>query len=290
MSKIDLYSPQWVDMVFEGRNQNYGAYKLRKSIGKRNFWAIVIMLVAAFIIGSAIGINTIIENQKAHEAYLAEMRASKLAEEQAKKDAAKKKKEQPKIEPKVEPKEQIPEVRKTVQFTAPVIKPDNQVKKEINLQDIEKELDKGAAAGATTTEGSTNRNVGAVQLNQTTEPIKIEEPKKEEPKVEQKVENKILTIAEQMPSFKGNVNAWLSSHLSYPAVAAENGIQGKVIVKFVVGKDGSVSQAQVVRGVDPSLDKEAIRAVNSMPKWNPGMNNGQPASVWFTLPVTFKLQ
>ena len=87
MSKIDLYSPQWVDMVFEGRNQNYGAYKLRKSIGKRNFWAIVIMLVAAFIIGSAIGINTIIENQKAHEAYLAEMRASKLAEEQAKKDA-----------------------------------------------------------------------------------------------------------------------------------------------------------------------------------------------------------
>ncbi len=290
MSKIDLYSPQWVDMVFEGRNQNYGAYKLRKSIGKRNFWAIVIMLVAAFIIGSAIGINTIIENQKAHEAYLAEMRASKLAEEQAKKDAAKKKKEQPKIEPKVEPKEQIPEVRKTVQFTAPVIKPDNQVKKEINLQDIEKELDKGAAAGATTTEGSTDRNVGAVQLNQTTEPIKIEEPKKEEPKVEQKVENKILTIAEQMPSFKGNVNAWLSSHLSYPAVAAENGIQGKVIVKFVVGKDGSVSQAQVVRGVDPSLDKEAIRAVNSMPKWNPGMNNGQPASVWFTLPVTFKLQ
>lgn len=290
MSKIDLYSPQWVDMVFEGRNQNYGAYKLRKSIGKRNFWAIVIMLVAAFIIGSAIGINTIIENQKAHEAYLAEMRASKLAEEQAKKDAAKKKKEQPKIEPKVEPKEQIPEVRKTVQFTAPVIKPDNQVKKEINLQDIEKELDKGAAAGATTTEGSTDRNIGAVQLNQTTEPIKIEEPKKEEPKVEQKVENKILTIAEQMPSFKGNVNAWLSSHLSYPAVAAENGIQGKVIVKFVVGKDGSVSQAQVVRGVDPSLDKEAIRAVNSMPKWNPGMNNGQPASVWFTLPVTFKLQ
>lgn len=290
MSKIDLYSPQWVDMVFEGRNQNYGAYKLRKSIGKRNFWAIVIMLVAAFIIGSAIGINTIIENQKAHEAYLAEMRASKLAEEQAKKDAAKKKKEQPKIEPKVEPKEQIPEVRKTVQFTAPVIKPDNQVKKEINLQDIEKELDKGAAAGATTTEGSTDRNVGAVQLNQTTEPIKIEEPKKEEPKVEQKVENKILTIAEQMPSFKGNVNAWLSSHLSYPAVAAENGIQGKVIVKFVVGKDGSVSQAQVVRGVDPSLDKEAIRAVNSMPRWNPGMNNGQPASVWFTLPVTFKLQ
>lgn len=93
-----------------------------------------------------------------------------------------------------------------------------------------------------------------------------------------------------MPSFKGNVNQWLSTHISYPAVAAENNIQGRVIVKFVVGKDGSVSQAQIVRGVDASLDKEALRVVNSMPKWNPGMNNGQPANVWFTLPITFKLQ
>ena len=115
--------------------------------------------------------------------------------------------------------------------------------------------------------------------------------KKEEPKPEVKeVENKIFTVAEQMPSFKGNVNSWLSSHLQYPAVAAENGIQGRVIVKFVVGKDGSVSQAQVVRGVDPALDREALRVVNSMPRWNPGMNNGQPANVWFTLPINFKLQ
>ena len=102
--------------------------------------------------------------------------------------------------------------------------------------------------------------------------------------------DKIYTIAEQMPSFKGNVNAWLSSHLQYPAVAAENGIQGRVIVKFVVGREGNVSQAQVVRGVDPSLDREALRVVNCMPIWNPGMNHGKPANVWFTLPITFKLQ
>ncbi len=102
--------------------------------------------------------------------------------------------------------------------------------------------------------------------------------------------DKIYTIAEQMPSFKGNVNAWLCSHLQYPAVAAENGIQGRVIVKFVVTAGGYVSQAQVVRGVDPSLDLEALRVVNSMPTWNPGMNHGKPANVWFTLPITFKLQ
>ena len=122
-------------------------------------------------------------------------------------------------------------------------------------------------------------------------PVVEKVEKKEEPKPEVKeVENKIFTVAEQMPSFKGNVNSWLSSHLQYPAVAAENGIQGRVIVKFVVGKDGSVSQAQVVRGVDPALDREALRVVNAMPRWNPGMNNGQPANVWFTLPINFKLQ
>ena len=101
--------------------------------------------------------------------------------------------------------------------------------------------------------------------------------------------DKIYTIAEQMPSFKGNVNAWLSSHLQYPAVAAKNGIQGRVIVKFVVGRDGNVSQAQVVKGADPSLDREALRVVNSMPRWNPGIHNGQPANAWFTLPITFKI-
>ena len=102
--------------------------------------------------------------------------------------------------------------------------------------------------------------------------------------------DKIYTIAEQMPSFKGNVNAWLSSHIQYPAVAAENGVQGRVIVKFVVTAEGYVRQAQVVRGVDSSLDREAVRVVNSMPAWNPGMNNGKYVNVWFSLPLTFKLQ
>ena len=102
--------------------------------------------------------------------------------------------------------------------------------------------------------------------------------------------DKIYTIAEQMPSFKGNVNSWLSSHIQYPAVAAENGVQGRVIVKFVVTAEGYVRQAQVVRGVDSSLDREAVRVVNSMPAWNPGMNNGRYVNVWFSLPLTFKLQ
>lgn len=100
---------------------------------------------------------------------------------------------------------------------------------------------------------------------------------------------KFYTIAEQMPSFKGNVNKWLAQHIHYPAEALENGIQGRVVVKFVVTKDGDVVQPQVIRNVDPSLDKEALRVVSEMPKWNPGYNNGEPANVWYTLPVTFSL-
>ena len=117
-------------------------------------------------------------------------------------------------------------------------------------------------------------------------PLPVE--KKEE--VKQVVGNKIFDIAEQMPSFKGNVNQWLASNLSYPAIAAENGVQGCVIVQFVVEKGGSVSNVQVVRSIDPALDHEAVRVVKSMPKWNPGMNNGQPIRVKYTLPITFRLQ
>lgn len=101
--------------------------------------------------------------------------------------------------------------------------------------------------------------------------------------------DKNYMVVDRMPSFRGNVNAWLSSHLQYPAESAKNGIQGRVIVKFVVGRDGSVSQAQVAKGVDSSLDLEALRVVNSMPRWNPGIHNGQPANVWFSLPITFKI-
>lgn len=103
-------------------------------------------------------------------------------------------------------------------------------------------------------------------------------------------DNKVSTVAEQMPSFKGNVNRWLSQNLTYPAEAVEKRIEGRVIAKFIVEKDGSISNVQVVRSVHPLLDKQAVDVLMRMPKWNPGKNNGQPARIWFTLPVNFRLQ
>ena len=294
MSKIDLYDPKWVDMVFADKNKAYGAYQLRKSVSQRNIKALVILLVAAFIGGGylAYQIKKHKDELAAQEAYAAKIELAAL--EQAKKEQDERKKQQKKEEPKkVEPENVVPETRATVKFTAPVIKDDKEVKEE--MPPMVKMNRETKAIGTETKEGVEDRNIVADRSTVATpEQIipKIEKPVAEAPKVEapkEDIEKKIFTFAEQQPTFKGNVQAWLTSHLQYPASAADNNIQGKVVVKFVVGRDGSVSRAEVVRGVDPALDREALRVVNSMPKWNPGMNNGQPANVWFQLPITFKL-
>ncbi|MES5135328.1 energy transducer TonB [Prevotella amnii] len=294
MAKIDLYDPKWVEMVFANKNKEYGAYKLRKGTSLRNIKALAILLIAAFLGGGylAYQIKKHNDDLAAQAAYAAKMEAAAL--EQAKKEQAERKKQQPKAEPKkIEPEKVVPQTRATVKFTAPVIKDDKDVKEEMPpMVKMNKET---KAIGSKSKEGVNDRTEVAARSTVAT-PDQIV-PKIEAPKVEAKQEapaediaTKVFTVAEQMPTFKGDVNSWLSSHITYPAVAAENGVQGKVIVKFVVGRDGSVSQAQVLRGVDPALDREALRVVNSMPKWNPGMNNGQAANVWFTLPITFRLQ
>ena len=96
-----------------------------------------------------------------------------------------------------------------------------------------------------------------------------------------------------MPSFPGGQAAlfeWLSKNIKYPVVAEENGVQGRVIVTFVVERNGSITDVQVVKSVDPSLDKEAVRVVKAMPHWIPGKQNGSAVRVKFTVPVTFRLQ
>ena len=104
--------------------------------------------------------------------------------------------------------------------------------------------------------------------------------------------DKILEVAEVMPQFPGGQSelmAYLAKNIKYPATAQENGTQGRVIVEFVVKSDGSISDVQVARSVDPALDQEAIRLIESMPKWIPGRQNGQNVNVKYTLPILFKL-
>ena len=103
----------------------------------------------------------------------------------------------------------------------------------------------------------------------------------------------IFTVVEEMPDFPGGqaeLLKFIAKSIKYPVIAQENGIQGRVICAFVVNKDGSVVDAEVLRGVDPSLDKEALRVIGTMPKWKPGKQRGKPVRVKYTVPITFRLQ
>ena len=110
---------------------------------------------------------------------------------------------------------------------------------------------------------------------------------------EEEEDTQVFFIVEDMPEFPGGelaLRKYIGNSIKYPVIAQENGIQGKVYVTFVVGKDGSVSNASIARGVDPSLDKEALRVVNSLPKWKPGKQRGKPVNVSYTVPINFVLQ
>ena len=275
MSKIDLISNEWTDLVFEGRNQSYGAYKLRKGTGKRNVWALVIVGLAAALLYLGLQLQKMAEaNKKVENTQAVEL--AKLNTE--KKEAKVEKKEIIKQEP----EKVVEQVKSSVKFTAPVIKKDEEVKEEdeIKLDEVEKS-DK--AVGAFNVQG--NDEVGGEVLK-AKEEIKAPEP----PKVE---EEKVFDVVEQMPSFPGGTTAlmkFLNENIHYPVVAQENGVQGRVVVSFVVERDGHITDVQIARSVDPSLDKEAQRVVKSMPKWIPGKQNGSAVRVKFNVPVSFRLQ
>ncbi len=117
-------------------------------------------------------------------------------------------------------------------------------------------------------------------------PVEVEE---EEPE-----EQTIFEVVEEMPEFPNGGQAglmqYLAKNIKYPTIAQENGTQGRVVCQFVVNKDGSIVDVKVLRGVDPYLDKEAVRVISTMPKWKPGKQRGKPVRVKYTVPVMFRLQ
>lgn len=277
MSKIDLISNEWTDLVFEGRNQAYGAYKLRKGTAKRNVWALIIVGLAAALLYLGLQLQKMAEaNKKVENTQAVEL--AKLNTE--KKEAKVEKKEIIKQEP----EKVVEQVKSSVKFTAPVIKKDSEVNEEdeIKLDEVQKS-DK--AVGAFTVEG--NDEVGGAVLK-AKEDIAAPEPPKHV--VE---ETKIFIVVEQMPMYPGGDGAlmgYLRDNIHYPTVAAENGVQGRVVVGFVVERDGSITDVKILRGVDPSLDREAMRVVKNMPKWTPGKQNGSAVRVKYQVPVSFRLQ
>ena len=281
---VDLSSREWCDLVFEGKNKDFGAYEMRTTSTKRHNKAMLYTIIGAIlVVAAAVSIAKVQE-------YLAERRLAELAEqeevlidmEQNEEPEAEQQErlEQPK--PEVLPEE----VLNTVKVTELRIVEDEKVKAEdeIKTQDELKET--------TTAFGQKDNDKGTEDRN-------VTRTLKEEVVVEKKVEEKkvekeeIFKSVEQMPQFPGGEAAlmkYISSHIQYPTMAQENNVQGKVIVQFVVTKTGQVGEVKVARSVDKDLDREAVRVCKSLPKFTPGRQNGQPVSVWYTLPVNFKLQ
>ena len=284
MSKIDLYDPKWIEMVFEGKNKEYGAYVLRSGTSSRNLKALLILFIAAALIGGYLVYKIQADKAAAERtAYMEQLELSKLREQ-----ARNEERDKPNVEkPKIEPIKELPQVRETQKFTAPVIKKDELVKEDNQMKAMD-ELDANTAVGIKDQEGTKDRTIEAARVAVVeAAPVEVTE------EVQQEVSQKIHEVVEQPPQFPGGQSAllsWLSQNIHYPPVAEENGIYGRVVVSFVVESDGSISNVQVVRGVDPSLDKEAVRVTKAMPKWLPGKQNGQAVRVKYNLPVTFKLQ
>ena len=276
MAKIDLIDNGWVDLVFEGKNQAYGAYQLRKNTGIRNLKALAVMFAAFIIIAAVVYAKVSIENYIASQnaAIETDVELQSLAE---KKEIKQEKPDEPEIE-----KIEVERVKSSVAFTVPEIKKDNEVKEDQEMKSQDDLAETNTAIGAFTVEG----NDETAEVKHVEEKIAEPEPVKEE-------ETKVFDVVEQMPSFPGGQSAllqYLSSNIKYPVVAEENGVQGRVIVTFVVERDGSITDVKVIKSVDPSLDKEAIRVTKAMPHWIPGKQNGSAVRVKYTLPVTFRLQ
>lgn len=277
MAKIDLISRDWTEMVFEGRNKEYGAYRLRKNAGKRNLYSLITIFIAALAIWGGISLVKFVESRTKSVAQTSVAELSAL--NQPKKKAEVKQQQKVKLE---QPEQVVERVKSSVKFTAPVIKKDDEVKPEDELKTQEELMNTKTAIGALDVKGNDDAGGEVLKLK---EAVAQPEPK---PEVE-----KVFDVVEQMPSFPGGPSAlmeWLSNNVKYPVVAQENGVQGRVVVSFVVERDGSITDVKVVRGVDPSLDKEASRVVRAMPRWIPGKQNGSAVRVKYNVPVAFRLQ
>ena len=277
MGKIDLIDNGWVDLVFDGKNQAYGAYQLRKDTGKRNLKALITMFLIFAAIAAIVIAKVSIDNYIAsrNAAIETDVELQSLAE---KKEAKAEKKDEPEVE-----KIEIERVKSSVAFTVPEIKKDDEVKEEQEIKSQDELQETNTAIGAFNVEGNDEAGGEVLKAKEV-----IAEP--EPPKVE---ETKVFDVVEEMPQFPGGQAAlleYLAKNIKYPVVAEENGVQGRVIVTFVVERDGSITDVKVVKSVDPSLDKEAARVVKSMPRWQPGKQNGSAVRVKYTVPVTFKLQ
>jgi len=259
MAKENIHAPSFDDIVFEDRNKEYGAYRLRKKY-KRN--VLISMVVGIFILGTAV--ITPYLNAKAME------NRNKRAERQV--EIKMEQLDQPaeQVTPPPPPPPPPPDAIQQTRYVPPVVV--DSVKPEENV--------KLMTADQANVEVKNQDVVEEVQ--QPKEEVQ-EEEKEQEP----------FVVVEEMPVFPGGdaeLLKYINEHVNYPEVAKENNIQGRVIVRFCVTSKGAVDKVSILKGVDPELDKEAVRVVSTLPPFKPGKQGGKPVPVWYMVPINFTLK
>jgi len=267
MAKIDLTSYEWRELIFQGKNKEYGAYEMRSGSGKRHNVSMVIVTIIAFV-GFSIPKLVEMATPKQKEVMTEVTALSQLEKAEVKDDHIKK----------IKAVEPPPALKSSIKFTAPVIKKDEEVTEQDEMKSQEELTSTKVAISIADVKGNDENGKDIADIKAV---------------VTQEVEEKPYTIIEQMPVFPGGdaeLLSYISRNLKYPVIAQENGIQGKVIIRFVVSKTGSISNVEVLRSLDASCDKEAMRVVRTLPNWIPGKQNGVNVPVYYVLPITFKLQ
>lgn len=281
--EINLSSREWCDLVFEGKNKDFGAYVIRTESTKRHNKAVLWSIIGTIIFG-LLAFGYVKASQYIEERRIAEWGEQIDVIVDMSQEAEDPEPEQKRLEQ--EKPEVLQDVLNSIKVTELQIVEDNEVNREDEILSQDEIEQTNRAFGQTNVD---NGQDDRTQFHTAVEEVVVEK-KEEKPK---EVKEEIHTLVEQMPQFPGGDAAlmkYLSSHINYPPMAAENNVQGKVILQFVVEKDGRVGEVKIARSVDKDLDKEAIRVVKSLPKFTPGRQNGYPVRVWYTLPVNFKLQ
>jgi len=268
---FDLNSEKWLALVFEGKNKEYGAYVHRNESSDRHLIAIIVITVIAL---GLIFLPGLIKSVLPAGKDVGQVTDVNLSNLDLKQDVPEENQvKQIEVPP-------PPELKATVQFTPPVIAKDKDIKDDELMKTQAELTETKADISVANIEGTPGGTVDIADLNE--HKVVVEDTKPT-----------IFNHVEVMPSFPGGDAAmmkWLQDNIIYPTIAAEQGIQGRVTLRFVVKPDGSIDEVEVQKGLDPSCDKEAQRVVKKMPKWIPGKQNGNPVYVYYSLPIMFKLQ
>jgi protein TonB len=258
MAKEKIKAPAFDDIVFESRNKEYGAYKLRKRYNRTVIWSLIVATIiwCTAIITPYLNAKAL-ENQKKRSERQVEIKMENL--DQPNEQVA------PPPPPPPPPSDVVQQQKYVPPVVVDSIKPEEMTQL-MTADDAHLEV----------------KNEEVVEVQEVKEEVQEAEP-----------EEIPFVVVEEMPMFPGGdaeLLKYIADHTNYPDIAKENNIQGRVIVRFCVTAKGGVSQVSVLKGVDPELDKEAMRVVQSLPAFKPGKQGGKPVPVWYMVPITFTLK